>query len=134
MKYVTSKNGLHLVERFADIPNVAQVRYHHVLRKNLPFTNDAIFYTLWVKSLDQTGVSDVPGDFIYTPISTILEPEDYEDVSKHGWLQAIMNERVGYYYRTGEKTDNPPSINYPYSYNSDGSANFYNMTDSNPLR
>ena len=129
---IHSQNGLQLARLLELIPNVAQCRFHYVLHKNIPFSQEAILFKVFIKSLDQTN-PPYPGDFNFVAISTILEPEVYDDLSKHNGIQAMMNEKIGHYYRTGTVPDIAPAFE-PFSLNEDGELVPYDMTKNNPLR
>jgi hypothetical protein len=129
---IHSKNALLLAELLEKIPNVVQCRFHYVIYKNIPYSPEAILFKVFIKSLDQSN-PPYPGDFTFINISIIREPEVYEDLSTHSGIQAMLNEKIGHYYRTGIVPEIAPPFE-PFSLNEEGELVPYDMTKSNPLR
>lgn len=129
--YLNSDNALALAKKLEEIPNVSQVRFNYVLREDLVAEHgpEAVAYRCRVKSLNQ----DKPFT-VYQTLMTIIEPKTYENVATHGYIQAMMSERVGHYYKTGDLVENVGSFNYPYSLDADGNQIPYEMTKNNPIR
>ena len=129
--YLNSDNALLLAKKLEEIPNVAQVRFNYIMREDLvqQYGSEAVAYRCRVKSLKQ----DQPFT-VYETLMTIIEPRTYEDLNTHGYIQAMMNERVGHYLRTGDLVENVGSFNYPYSLDADGNQIPYELTKNNPIK
>jgi hypothetical protein len=127
-----SANALILARLLEQIPNVAQVRFHYVLHKNIPFSQDAILYKVFIKSLDQSNPI-MPGEFAYINISTIVDTDVYENLEKHAGIQYMMNEKVGHYYKNGVVPDIAPAFE-PVGVDEDGNQIPYDLTRNNPVR
>ena len=129
--YLNSDNALLLAKQLEQIPNVAQVRFNYVMREDLveKYGSDAVAYRCRIKSLKQ----DQPFT-VYETLMTIIQPHTYENVETHAYVQAMMNERVGHYYKTGDLLENAGSFSYPYALDADGNQIPYEMTKNNPIR
>lgn len=129
--FINSNNGLLLAKKLEEIPNVSQVRFNYVMREDLVenYGSEAIAYRCRIKSLNQNQKFTV-----YETLMTIIEPKIYENIDTHGYIQAMMSERVGHYYKTGDLVENVGSFSYPYSLDADGNQIPYEMTKNNPIR
>lgn len=130
--YLNSDNALLLAKKLEEIPNVHQVRFNYVSREDLVehFGPDAIRYVCRVRSLNQVAGSQTRYELFFI----ILEPRTYEDVQSHGYIQAMMNERIGHYLRTGENLQTTGAFSYPYRMDADGNQIPYELTKNNPQR
>ena len=133
--YLNSDNGLLLAKKFEEIPNVTQVRFNHPLRRDVIdlIGEDGLHYCCYVESLNQDQ-AEQNGSKIYQRVVVYLKKEVYDNVDNHGHLQAMMNERIGSYYKTGIVVDEVPAFEYPFSVDADGNKIAYELTRSNPLR
>jgi hypothetical protein len=133
--FINSDNALLLAQELEKIPNAKQIRFNYVLRDDLVETKGAnsIVYVVWVESKDQSNAV-VTGSKVYEKFRVVVEESTYEDVTNHGIIQSMMNERIGHYYRTGEKINNVGEYSYPFKYDADGNVIPYDMTKNNPQR
>lgn len=133
--FINSDNALLLAKELEKIPNAKQVRFNYVLRDDLVETKGAnsIVYVVWVDSLDQSNAA-ITGSKVYEKFRVVLEEQTYENVNNHPIIQSMMNERIGHYYRTGEKINNVGEYSFPFKYDADGNVIPYEMTKNNPQR
>lgn len=133
--FINSDNALLLAQELEKIPNAKQVRFNYVLRDDLVETKGAnsIVYVVWVESLNQSN-SQLIGSKIYEKFRVVLEESTYENVNNHAIIQSMMSERIGHYYRTGEKINNVGEYSFPFKYDADGNVIPYDMSKNNPYR
>jgi hypothetical protein len=133
--FVNSNNALLLAQELEKIPNAKQVRFNYVLREDLVETKGAnsIVYIVFVDSLDQSNAAAI-GSKVYEKFRVVVEESTYEDVTNHGIIQSMMNERIGHYYRTSEKINNVGEYSFPFKYDADGNVIPYEMSKNNPIR
>lgn len=133
--FINSDNALLLAKELEKIPNAKQVRFNYVLRDDLVETKGAnsIVYVVWVESLDQSNAA-ITGSTIYEKFRVVVEESTYENANNHGIIQSMMSERIGHYYRTGEKINNVGEYSFPFKYDADGNVIPYDMAKNNPPR
>lgn len=133
--FVNSNNALLLAQELEKIPNARQVRFNYVLRDDLVETKGAnsIVYIVFVDSLDQSN-AEITGSKVYEKFRVVIEESTYEDVKNHAIIQSMMNERIGHYYRTGEKINNVGEYSFPFKYDADGNVIPYELAKNNPQR
>lgn len=133
--FINSDNALLLAKELEKIPNAKQIRFNYVLRDDLVETKGAnsIVYVVWVEALDQSNAA-ITGSTVYEKFRVVVEEPTYEDVNNHGIIQSMMSERIGHYYRTGEKINNVGEYSFPFKYDADGNVIPYDMTKNNPPR
>jgi hypothetical protein len=133
--FINSDNALLLGQKLEKIPNAKQVRFNYVLRDDLVETKGAnsIVYIVFVDALDQANAT-VTGSKIYEKFRVVIEESTYENVNNHAIIQSMMNERIGHYYRTGEKINNVGEYSFPFKYDADGNVIPYEMSKNNPQR
>ena len=133
--FINSNNALLLGQELEKIPNARQVRFNYVLRDDLIETKGAntMVYIVFVDALDQSK-SEITGSKVYEQFRVVIEESTYEDVNNHAIIQSMMNERIGHYYRTGEKINNVGEYSFPFKYDADGNVIPYEMSKNNPQR
>jgi hypothetical protein len=135
MSYLNSDNALTLGKLMEEIPNVKQVRFHYVIRDDViqAMGEKAVVYLCYVESLDQSTAEQI-GATVMERFMVIIPENVYEDVNNHGQIQAVMNERIGHYYNTGDIIDRVGPFVYPYSVDADGNKIPYSLEASNQTR
>jgi hypothetical protein len=133
--FVNSNNALLLAQELEKIPNAKQVRFNYVLRDDLIETKGAntIVYVVWVDAMDQSNAA-ITGSKVYEKFRVVIEESTYEDVNNHAIIQSMVNERIGHYFRTGEKINNVGEYSFPFKYDADGNLIPYEMSKNNPQR
>lgn len=133
--YIDSDNGLLLVKKLEEIPNVKQVRFVYPLLDNVKelIGEDGLVYSCFIESIDQTNATALGGP-VFQTLRVFLSRNTYDNVENHGHIQAMMSERIGEYYRTGVISDTAPRFEYPYSTDADNNQIPYEMTKNNPIR
>jgi hypothetical protein len=133
--FINSNNALLLGQELEKIPNARQVRFNYVLRDDLIETKGAntMVYIVFVDALDQSK-SEITGSKVYEQFRVVIEESTYEDVNNHPIIQSMMNERIGHYYKTGEKINNVGEYSFPFKYDADGNLIPYEMSKNNPQR
>jgi hypothetical protein len=132
--FINSDNALLLAQKLENIPNVIQVRFHYVVRDDLKESlgPETIIYTAFVEALDQSNAPT--GAKSYEKFRVSIQKDTYENPNNHGPIQAMLSERIGHYYRTGERIDTAGSFSYPYRMDADGNQIPYEMIKNNPQR
>ena len=135
MSYLNSDNALALGKLMEEIPNVIQVRFHYVIRDDTAqfMGEKAVVYLCYVASLDQSNADKI-GSKSTEKFMVIIPENVYEDVNNHGQIQAMMNERIGHYYNTGDIIDKVGPFVYPYTVDADGNKIPYSLEASNKTR
>ena len=133
--FINSNNALLLGQELEKIPNARQVRFNYVLRDDLIETKGAntMVYIVFVDALDQSK-SEITGSKVYEQFRVVIEEPTYEDVNSHAAIQSMMSERIGHYYKTGEKINNVGEYYFPFKYDADGNVIPYEMSKNNPQR
>lgn len=129
--FINSDNALLLAKELEKIPNVDQVRFNYIMREDLveKYGEQSIAFRCRIKSLKQEHPFTV-----YETLMVVIQPHTYEDLSSHGYVQSMMNERIGEYYRTGNLVENVSPFGYPHTTDADGNVIPYEMTKNNPYR